>query len=109
MPDSASAPPARAGAREPAGGPPSVWAILHRRCGDNEQTLALAEALRWALVRAAERTTSGRVIVAIDELQRVDTPSRHAFADVANETPDGAAAMVAEVVTALPLPPLRQR
>jgi mitochondrial fission protein ELM1 len=26
---------------------PFVWAITHRRCGDNEQTLALAESLRW--------------------------------------------------------------
>jgi len=26
---------------------PFVWAITHKRCGDNEQTLALAESLRW--------------------------------------------------------------
>jgi mitochondrial fission protein ELM1 len=26
---------------------PFVWAITHKRCGDNEQALALAESLRW--------------------------------------------------------------
>ncbi|QEX19362.1 hypothetical protein FRZ44_46750 [Hypericibacter terrae] len=26
---------------------PRVWTLIHKRCGDNEQTLALAEALRW--------------------------------------------------------------
>lgn len=26
---------------------PRVWALTHKQCGDNEQALALAEALRW--------------------------------------------------------------
>jgi serine/threonine-protein kinase len=52
-----------------------------------ERRLALAEALRWALSRAARRSKSGRTVLAIDDLQRVDGPSRNAFADVLAEPP----------------------
>jgi serine/threonine-protein kinase len=52
-----------------------------------ERRLALAEALRWALSRAAKRSKSGRIVLAIDDLQRVDGPSRNAFADVLGEPP----------------------
>jgi serine/threonine protein kinase/tetratricopeptide (TPR) repeat protein len=52
-----------------------------------ERRLALAEALRWALTRAAKRSKSGRIVLAIDDLQRVDGPSRNAFADVLAEPP----------------------
>ena len=52
-----------------------------------ERRLALAEGLRWALSRAAKRSKSGRIVLAIDDLQRVDGPSRNAFADVLGEPP----------------------
>jgi serine/threonine protein kinase len=52
-----------------------------------ERRLALAEGLRWALTRAAKRSKSGRIVLAIDDLQRVDGPSRNAFADVLGEPP----------------------
>jgi serine/threonine protein kinase len=52
-----------------------------------ERRLALAEGLRWALSRAAKRSKSGRTVLAIDDLQRVDGPSRNAFADVLGEPP----------------------
>jgi serine/threonine-protein kinase len=52
-----------------------------------ERRLALAEGLRWALTRAAKRSKSGRTVLAIDDLQRVDGPSRNAFADVLGEPP----------------------
>lgn len=60
-----------------------------------ERRHALAEALRWALVRAAEAAAPGRVVVAVDELHRVDAPSRGAFADVVSEPPDSAPLMIA--------------
>ena len=53
----------------------------------HERRLALAEGLRWALSRAAKRSKSGRIVLAIDDLQRVDGPSRNAFADVLGEPP----------------------
>jgi serine/threonine protein kinase len=45
----------------------------------------VAEALRWALRRAVRQAPSGRAVLAIDDLHRVDPPSRQAFADVLNE------------------------
>jgi serine/threonine-protein kinase len=52
-----------------------------------ERRLAFAEGLRWALQRAAKRSKSGRIVLAIDDLQRMDGPSRNAFADVLGEPP----------------------
>jgi tetratricopeptide (TPR) repeat protein len=46
---------------------------------------AVAEALRWALHRAVRQAPSGRAVLAIDDLHRVDPPSRQAFADVLSE------------------------
>lgn len=51
-----------------------------------ERRRALADALRWALVRAASNGR-GMPIVIIDDLERVDGPSRHAFADLLGEPP----------------------
>ena len=52
-----------------------------------DRRFALAQTLRWALQRAARRAARGRVILAIDDLQRVDGPSRSAFSDVAADPP----------------------
>jgi serine/threonine protein kinase len=52
-----------------------------------ERRLALADGLRWALTRAASRSKTGRIVLAVDDLQRVDGPSRNAFADVLAEPP----------------------
>lgn len=60
-----------------------------------ERRLALAESLRWALTRAAELAAPKRVVVAIDELQRIDAPSRDAFADVVGEPPAAGVLMIA--------------
>lgn len=51
-----------------------------------ERRHALAEALRWALVRAASNGR-GMPVLIIDDLDRVDGPSRHAFADLLGEPP----------------------
>jgi serine/threonine protein kinase len=52
-----------------------------------ERRAALAEALRWALERAAERAGPARVVLAVDDLDFVDGTSRNAFADVLAEPP----------------------
>ncbi|MGE0320904.1 MAG: protein kinase [Polyangiaceae bacterium] len=51
-----------------------------------ERRFALAEALRWALGQARQQT-NGAVIVALDDLHRMDGASRSAFADALGEPP----------------------
>lgn len=56
----------------------------------DELRFAIAEALRWAIVRASERRSNGQtkpIIVAIDDLHLVDGASRTAFADAVGEPP----------------------
>jgi len=53
----------------------------------SERRYTVAEALRWALGRAANRAGKSRVIVAIDDLNRVDGASRNAFTDALGEPP----------------------
>jgi serine/threonine-protein kinase len=60
-----------------------------------ERRYALAEGLRWALERAAALAAPNRVILAVDELHRIDPPSRIAFADALGEPPPSGALMVA--------------
>jgi serine/threonine protein kinase len=52
-----------------------------------ERRFAAAEALRWALVIAGEKSKGHRVILAVDDLQQVDGASRNAFADAIGEPP----------------------
>lgn len=59
-----------------------------------ERRLQRAEALRFALLRAQARSATG-VVLAIDELQRVDAPSRNAFADLVGEPPRCPALVIA--------------
>jgi serine/threonine-protein kinase len=58
-----------------------------------ERRFAAAEALRWALVGAA-KSGDRRVILAIDELHRIDGPSRAAFADALGEPPEARVLML---------------
>jgi serine/threonine-protein kinase len=53
----------------------------------DELRFAVAEALRWAIVRASERGEGKKVIVAVDDLQAIDGASRTAFADAVGEPP----------------------
>jgi serine/threonine-protein kinase len=73
------------------------------RTGDprtpTERRHQLAEALRWALRRSAEVAGGARVVIAVDELHRVDGPSRTAIADVLGEAPQVRALVVATHVT----------
>jgi serine/threonine protein kinase len=51
----------------------------------HERREAVAEALRWSLQSAEARAGTGRVILAIDDLDFIDGTSRNAFADVLSE------------------------
>ena len=53
----------------------------------DELRYAVAEALRWAIVRASERADGGNVVVAVDDLHAIDGASRTAFADAVGEPP----------------------
>jgi hypothetical protein len=53
----------------------------------DERRFAAAEALRWAIVRASERTRGHCVVVAVDDLNCVDGASRNAFADALSDPP----------------------
>jgi serine/threonine protein kinase/tetratricopeptide (TPR) repeat protein len=62
----------------------------HPNRGDlsaDELRFAVAEALRWAIVRASERTNGKKVVVAVDDLHAIDGASRTAFADAVGEPP----------------------
>jgi serine/threonine protein kinase len=47
----------------------------------------VAEALRWALVRASERAQGQKVVLIVDDYQSVDGPSRMAFCDALQDPP----------------------
>ena len=53
----------------------------------DELRFAVAEALRWAIVRASERAKGDTVVVAVDDLHAIDGASRTAFADAVGEPP----------------------
>jgi serine/threonine protein kinase len=59
-----------------------------------ERRMAVAEALRWALLTATARAAPGRVLLTIDELSRIDPASRSAIADTLNEPLRGARVLV---------------
>src|SRR5690606_36817910 len=56
----------------------------------DELRYAVAEAHRWAIVRASERAghdTRKQVVLAVDDLHAIDGASRTAFADAVGEPP----------------------
>jgi serine/threonine protein kinase len=60
----------------------------------DDRRFTAAEALRWALTKAAERSPKSRVILAIDDLHQIDGASRNAFSDAISEPPLVPALMV---------------
>lgn len=66
----------------------------------------VAEALRWALVRASERAQGASVVLLIDDYQSIDGPSRMAFCDALSEPPTISALVVvtSQVGTDLEMP-----
>jgi tRNA A-37 threonylcarbamoyl transferase component Bud32/tetratricopeptide (TPR) repeat protein len=59
-----------------------------------ERRMAVAEALRWALLGATSRAEQRRVVITVDELSRVDSASRSAIADALNEPLPGARVLI---------------
>src|SRR5690606_37737157 len=58
-----------------------------------ERRHAVASALRWALVESAARGP-GMPVLILDDMERMDGPSLHAFADVMGDPPSVAALFV---------------
>ncbi len=58
-----------------------------------ERRHAIASALSWALVQAASRGP-GMPVLILDNMERMDGPSLHAFADVMGDPPGVAALMI---------------
>ncbi|MBK8212161.1 MAG: protein kinase [Myxococcales bacterium] len=52
-----------------------------------ERRFVIAEALRWAIVRASERAGGKKVVLCVDDLNLVDGASRSALADAVGEPP----------------------
>jgi protein kinase-like protein/AAA ATPase-like protein len=76
------------GRRDKTPGSKRRWATALALGPSAESRRALvAEALRWALSNAQQRSKSGRVVLAVDNLHAVDGASRNAFADVIAEPP----------------------
>ena len=53
-----------------------------------ERRLARVEALRWAICKAYERFAPERIVLAVDDLHRIDAPSRDAIADLVSDRLD---------------------
>jgi len=59
----------------------------------------VAAAMRWSVAKAIEDHPGRCVILRIDDLHRVDGPSRNAFADLVGEPPEASVLVLAEHVT----------
>jgi Protein kinase domain/AAA ATPase domain/Tetratricopeptide repeat len=64
------------------------------RLSPEDRRFAAAEALRWAVVRASERSRAHRVVLVVDDLGSVDGASRNAFADALSDPPLVAALLI---------------
>ncbi len=67
--------------------PPPAWETNHEELSLSDRRFIAAEALRWAMARAARTAQKHRVILAVEDLQAIDGASRNAFVDVIQEPP----------------------
>ncbi len=67
--------------------PPPAWETSHDELSVSDRRFVAAEALRWAMARAARAAQKNRVILAIEDLHAIDGASRNAFLDVIQEPP----------------------
>ena len=63
------------------------WATDAKESGFADRRFLAAEALRWAMARAARAAQKNRVILAIDDLHIIDGASKNALLDVIQEPP----------------------
>jgi serine/threonine-protein kinase len=57
------------------------------RLAPEERRMAVSEALRWAFVKARDHLLGRRIVVVVDDIERVDGASRNAFADIVRDCP----------------------
>ena len=67
--------------------PPPAWETNHDELSLSDHRFIAAEALRWAMARAARTAQKHRVILAIEDIHVIDGGSRNAFVDVIQEPP----------------------
>jgi serine/threonine-protein kinase len=60
-----------------------------------ERRRSVAEAMRWALAAAADKTKDGLVVLVVDDIDFVDGVSRNAFVDVTADPPSCAGLLLA--------------
>jgi serine/threonine-protein kinase len=63
------------------------WEGDRNEMSHTDRRFVAAEALRWAMSRAARAAQKNRVILVIEDLQAIDGASRNAFLDVIHEPP----------------------
>ncbi|MFO0553414.1 MAG: protein kinase [Polyangiaceae bacterium] len=66
---------------------PVAWEAKPEDLAESDHRFIAAEALRWAMARAARHAQKSRVILIVEDLQSVDGASRNALIDVILEPP----------------------
>ncbi len=73
-----------------------LWSrSLRPGLSSNDRRFVVAEALRWALLRAQQEAAGRAVVLAIDDLHAVDGASKNAVFDIVNDPPPGPTLVVA--------------
>jgi len=67
--------------------PQPAWETRHDELSVSDRRFIAAEALRWAMARAARAAQKNRVILSIEDLHAIDGASRNAIIDVIHEPP----------------------
>ncbi|MEZ4295781.1 MAG: protein kinase [Polyangiaceae bacterium] len=84
------------GRGEPIAPRPELWSRSQRPgLSANDRRFVVAEALRWALLRAQQQAGGRPVILAVDDLHAVDGASKNAVYDIVIDPPPGPTLVVA--------------
>ena len=84
------------GRGEPIGPRGELWSRSARPgLSANDRRFVVAEALRWALLRAQQQAAGRPVILAIDDLHSVDGASKNAVLDIVMDPPPGPTLVIA--------------
>jgi serine/threonine-protein kinase len=67
--------------------PPHAWESQQGEMTTADRRFIAAEALRWAMARAARSAQKNRVVLAVEDLHAIDGASRNALLDVIQEPP----------------------
>jgi serine/threonine protein kinase len=73
-----------------------IWSRSQRPgLSPNDRRFVVAEALRWALLRAQQQAAGRPVVLAIDDLHAVDGASKNAVFDIVSDPPPGPTLLIA--------------